>query len=321
MPSPNPGDVHINTALTNLSIAYKQDADAYIAEKVFPFVGVSKQSDSYYKYEKGCFFRDAAKLRAPATESAGGGFDLADDSYRCKKWSFHKDNDEDTEANADEVLNMEEDAADFVMETLLIRRERLFIQTYFGSGIWGTDETGTTNFVKWDDYATSDPGEDIKRGRMGILISTGRLPNRLVVGYKVHEALKTHPLIKTYFFGNNAQGTITKQMLATYFEVAEYCVSYALFTQDDASVADPTLELIAGNHALLVYAAPKPSKMLPSGGYIFGWKGLTGLNNIGVRTKKFYMDKEDATRIETDMCFDMKLVAADMGHMFLDAVD
>ena len=51
-----------------------QDQSAYIADKVFPVVGVKKQSDLYMKYDKGNWFRDEAQLRAPGTESEGSGW-------------------------------------------------------------------------------------------------------------------------------------------------------------------------------------------------------------------------------------------------------
>jgi hypothetical protein len=47
MPNPTQADLHVNVPLTNVSIAYIQKADAFIATKVFPKVPVSKQSDLY----------------------------------------------------------------------------------------------------------------------------------------------------------------------------------------------------------------------------------------------------------------------------------
>lgn len=319
MPSLSPKDVHVDVALTNISVAYKQDASVFIAEKVFPIVPVSKQSDKYYVYEKGAFFRDSARLRAPATESAGGGLKLGTDSYFCEKWAHHTDVDPDTEANADEVINMQADAAELNMQKLLIRRERLFVDNFMDSEIWGTDVTGGTNFEPWSNQASSDPLADIAAGRLAIMTASGHEPNKLVVGYAVHEALKVHPLVKEHYRYTGSD-SITVDMLARYFEVEEYLVSKAVYTEAAENSIDVSLQFIAGNHALLVYAAPRPSKMLPSGGYIFGWKGLTGLNDAGIRTKKFYMDKEDATRVECEMSLDMKLVAADMGYFFYNAI-
>ena len=55
---PSPGDVHVNTPLTNISIAYMQDATKFISQRVFPNIPVAKQSDRYYVYDRGEFNRD-----------------------------------------------------------------------------------------------------------------------------------------------------------------------------------------------------------------------------------------------------------------------
>ena len=47
MPMLTPSAVHIDQPLTNLTIAYVQDQNAFIADKVFPVVGVERQSDKY----------------------------------------------------------------------------------------------------------------------------------------------------------------------------------------------------------------------------------------------------------------------------------
>ena len=46
------------------------------AADAFPVVPVQKQGDLYWKYDKGDWFRGQAELRAPATESAGGGWEV-----------------------------------------------------------------------------------------------------------------------------------------------------------------------------------------------------------------------------------------------------
>ena len=40
-----PSSVHIDQPLTNLTLAYVQSQENFIADKVFPTVGVAKQSD------------------------------------------------------------------------------------------------------------------------------------------------------------------------------------------------------------------------------------------------------------------------------------
>jgi hypothetical protein len=316
MPQPTPRDVHIDAALTNVSVAYTQDASGFIADQVFPIVAVQKQSDKYWKYEKGAFFRDEARKRAPGTESAGSGYKLGTDSYYCEKWALHKDVDDDTVANQDSNIDCYRDAATFVMENLLIRRERLFVDEFLKTGVWGTDVVGNTNFAQWDDEATSDPAEDIKVARIKIMLNTGRRPNTLTVDVYTHEALKKHPLIQAKYGSPGATATITTTMLAAYFEVERYLIASSVYTASDETVAAPVMAFIAPKCALLSYSAPKASLMMPSAGYIFGWAGLTGLNNVGIRTKRFRMEKLESERIENTMALDMKLVAADCGYYF-----
>ena len=49
---PTRSDLHVNRPLTNMSIAYRQDATDLVADRVFPAVPVKKQSDRYIVYTK-----------------------------------------------------------------------------------------------------------------------------------------------------------------------------------------------------------------------------------------------------------------------------
>jgi hypothetical protein len=319
MPQPTPADVHIDAALTNVSVAYVQDASNFIADKVFPTIPVSKQSNKYWKYEKGAFMRDEAKRRAPGTESAGSGYKLGTDGYFCDQWAFHKDVDDNTLANSDDGIDPFRDAATFCMNSLLIRRERLFMDEFMKTGVWGTDDVGGVNFGQWDDEVSSDPAEDIKRARLKILMNTGYRPNTMVVDITTHEALCKHPLIQAKFAYSNA-ASITEGMLAAYFQVSKYLVSEAVFTLSDETVATPVMQFVAPKCCLLCYSVPTPSLLTPTAGYIMTWSGLTKLNNAGITTSRFRMQHLKSERVENEMSIDMKLVAADMGYFFSGTV-
>ena len=105
MPQPNINSVHVDAILTNISVAYLQNQDNFIADKVFPVIPVDKKSDKYFTYTKNDWFRDEAQRRAPGTESAGGGYNLSTGTYSADVWAFHKDVDDQTVANADAPLN------------------------------------------------------------------------------------------------------------------------------------------------------------------------------------------------------------------------
>ena len=64
MPQPSLNQVHVDAILTNISVAYMQKAENFIADKVFPAVPVDKKSNLFFKYNKNDWFRDEAKKRA-----------------------------------------------------------------------------------------------------------------------------------------------------------------------------------------------------------------------------------------------------------------
>ena len=60
MPQPTLQDVHVNRPLTNVSVAYLQEAAGveFVADKAFPAVPVENKSDLYYTYARADFNRD-----------------------------------------------------------------------------------------------------------------------------------------------------------------------------------------------------------------------------------------------------------------------
>ncbi len=319
--------MHANVPLTNISIAYIQNASDFVADKVFPIVPVDKQSNTYFTYNKNDWFRDEAKQRAPGTESAGSGYSVDNDSnYNCKTWAFHKDVPWDIRNNSDAPINMDRDATEFVSQRLLIRRERLFADSYFKTGVWGKDYTGVAaspganQFVQWSDYANSDPINNVKNARLYIKSITGFWPKNMLVGVEVFETLKQHPdIIDRYKY--TQAGVITADLIARVLEIDKLVVASAIYATN-AEGATEAYSFIHGKGALLTYTAPAPSLLAPSAGYIFAWKNLANniQNGFGVAIDKFPMRQLKADRVEGEIAIDPKLVAADCGAFFDQAV-
>jgi len=329
LPNPTATDVHQNAVLTNLSIAFMQDASEYIADRVFPRVPVQKQSDIYYTYDMDYWFRAEAQKRAPATESAGGGYKLNTDSYRCDVYAFHKDVADQERANADSVIQLDREGTEFVMGNLLLTREIDWATDNMTTGVWtgatgSTDITGvssapsTDEVVQWNDV-DSTPIEDVSEQATSIMEKTGKWPNTLVLGPKVFDRLKHHPDILDRI-KYTQRGVVTTEILAGLFEVDRIFVPRCIKVTTPEGRTSHTKSFIYGKSALLCYAAPAPGLRTPSAGYTFTWSGYTGLNNMGVKMKKFRMEELEADRIEGGMAYDMKVVAADLGAYFTSIV-
>lgn len=322
---PSLNSVHLDAALTNFSIAYMQDATNFVADKVFPVVPVDHKSDKYFTFSKDAFLRAGGRKVPFGQEAPRGGFNVSNDSYDVgTPWRWATDLTPDIKANADAGLNIDKAASDFVMNGLLIQREVQWGSSFFTTGVWGTDKVGATDFSQWDDDADSDPITDVSKGRSTIIQNTGYLPNTMVVGFNVHEALKKHPLILDRYKYTSSD-SITEAMLANLFEVDRYmvCKSVQVTTQEGATIST---NFIMGSHVLLTYAAPAPSLMAHSGGYTFVWSKLTGLNNLGVATFRTPMPwlgqtQTDVTeRIEAQYAYAHKLTGTDLGYFFQNAV-
>lgn len=317
MPQPSINSVHVDAILTNISVAYLQNQDNFIADKVFPVIPVDKKSDKFFTYTKNDWFRDEAQRRAGGTESAGGGYGLSTGSYSADVFAFHKDVDDQTLYNADAPLNPLREATEFVTRRLMLRKEIQWNTDFFAGSIWSNDYDGvsgtpTTNEVKqWSDYAASDPIDDIEDAKAGILGTTGMEPNTLVLGYDVFRALKNHPDIVDRIKYTSSQ-TITADMLAAMFDVPRVIISKAVKATNNEG-ATAAYAFTSGKKALLCYVAPTPGLLTPSAGYSFSWTGVSGGLGATVGTSQFRMESLKADRIEAEMAFDNKVIASDLG--------
>lgn len=327
---PISNQVHIDSALTNLSVAYMQSQDAFIADKVFPIVPVQKKSDRYFVYSKGDFFRDEAKLRAGGTESAGGDYDIDNTpSYFTNRYAFHKDVTDEDRANADTPLKPDEDAEQFVSQKLLIKREVVWSNNYFKAGVWGTNVGGVatgatpgTSFIKWSDYSASNPAKDVRYLKTLIAGNTGFDPNTLTLSYDVYNMLLDHPLVldRIKYTSAATPGKVAN-ILADLFDVSRVLVAKSVLNTANKGAKD-NINFTLQNGVLLSYSAPNPGIKVPSAGYVFAWTGLKGAGAYGNRICRIEAPLlgEGTERIEGEMCFDAKVVGSDLGAFMQNVI-
>lgn len=324
MAQPTQSAVHIDAILTNISVAYMQQATNFVATKVFPLVPVDKQSNKFFKYTKNDWFRDEAQVRADATESAGGGYNLSTDSYAAQVWAFHKDVGDQTRANADSPINLDREAAEFVTSRILLRQEIDWQSTFFTTSVWGQDYTGvagspsTNEFKQWSDYANSDPLEDIEAGKEKILSTTGFEPNTLVLGYQAFRKLKNHPdLVDRIKY--TSSNVITEEMMARMFQVDRVLVTKSVKATNNEGASE-AYSFVHGKSAMLCYSAPNAGLLQPSAGYTFGWTGVSGGLGTTLGTSRFRMESLKSERIEAEAAWDHKVIASDLGVFFSTCV-
>ena len=176
---PDRAKTHIDQALTNISVAYIQEENAFIADKVFPIVPVQRQSDLYFIYDKETFFLDEAAERGNGEESKGGDYNVEQsEPYFCRVYAYHKDLTDRDRLNMDNPLHADRDAAKFVTQKLLLKRERDFVNTFLTEEKWAKDVEGVESnpvgdqCIKWN-KPLSNIIADIRKYKREMLENTG----------------------------------------------------------------------------------------------------------------------------------------------------
>jgi hypothetical protein len=307
----------VNAPLTNISVAFIQDQSEFIADRVFPAVPVTKQSDRYYVYDKANWFRAKAMVRAPASESAGSGFTIdSTPTYFADVYAFHKDVDDDVRANADTAINVDTDATTFVTRDLVLKKELTWAARYFAATTWTGSTTGTdvTPSILWN-AGGSTPIEDMREQLRSVQRKTGFRANKIAMGSIVWDVLQDHPdFLERIKYTQVA--IVTTGLLASVLGVDEVLVGGAV--QNIAiEGASNDLQFVFGNDVLIVYAPPTPGLLTPTGGYTFMWTGRVGGS---MRIMRIRAELLKADRIEGEMAYDQKLVAAEMGAFLLNVI-
>ena len=325
MPLLTPSAVHIDQPLSNLTLAYVQEQTNFVADKVFPVVGVQRQSDKYYIYDRANMNRsgDVKKL-APRTEVNRIGMAVSNSAYYADVYGIGMDFDEQTIANEDAMLEIRAAGAQTLINRVLIEREEQFASTFFNAGVWTTDVTPAN---LWSDYTNSTPISDVTNGsRTMQLTSGGFKPNTMVVGKEVRDILVNHPDILARLNGGstiNNPALITDGKLAEIFGVENFFVMEAVKNGAVEGLAEANA-FIGGKNALLVHTPRASGLMTPAAGLTFAWNNIPNVNNLGITVESFSDDalkrQQVAEHIQVKMAYDMKVVGADLGYFFAAVV-
>ncbi len=342
---PDINNVHIDTVLSDLSIDFLNESEGFVAGEVFPAIPVRHKSNEFRTYDRTDRLRDGVKEHAPGTETAGGGWKYGQGDYRCKTYGYHVDLDDETVDNADDVLQLETEAAEFNAEKALINRELQFAGTYFKKGVWSHEYTGNdsaeslgastegtireSTTPKWSRHGKGDdtdshPFTHMEDERLRQKLLTGRNPNTILMTRDVFNVLKNHPDYLDRLTGaENYESTVlTQRQLAGIFEVERLLIADAVYsnTAESINVKDHKTIQLQGNEFIngqgkcwLGYVNSRPSVRTVSAGLIFEWTGFRHNRANGMGSRRFRLEGISSERIELKMSYGMERVAADCG--------
>jgi hypothetical protein len=338
------GDVYVNRLLTNYSAAYRQDPAACVHDQVFPVVPVEQPSGLYFKWPKETFMTAAGMMRAPGTESVGTGLALKQGNYFTHRWSLHVDLPAEIYDAQDASIDIERAATEQLMESMRLRRERLWLNTYLRTGVWnglGATASGVTTYYDFNpsvgsglgapgsggtaaqfgygnghwNAANSLPINDLASLRLAGRTGTGKIFNTFVATADVDVVLRNHPsFIDRIKYGssNSDPADVTDKAIAALLGVKKYLVAGAIANTAQENLAT-AFSFMVSNSGLLCYVPDSVSLMSAAPGLIFSWNKFTGSSGAGTRVQQFPLKQIDSVRIEADMYFDMNQTSNDLG--------
>jgi len=316
-----------------MAIAWAQDQSNFIADKVFPTVPVLKESDLFAIYKKGAFFRDELKPRPLGGRPAQIGYEVEHGRYHCTEWSAEHPIDDRVRANADQPLDPDLASMRLLTGQALIRREKLWVNQFFKTGVWSFDWTGKAKATakeeeekRWFAFFDAEenptnPIEFFDQRRIDIASKTGRKPNTIVLGVDAFRVIKNHPAVIDRI-KYTQRGIVTEQILAELFDVKQVLVPFGVINSAAEGLTDSIDFLVGRKSALMVYAAPNPSIEEPSGGYTFAYTGLIpGLTNaFGGVIERGREALAHSDIIQIRAAYDVQITAADLGEYFSECV-
>lgn len=333
---PTVRDGHVDVLLTNISVAYMQDAKNFIADQVFPVVPVEHASDLYLKYNKSEFFRDNVQARPYGGESAVIGFDVSTATYYCEEQAVSAMLDDRERANATPPYDPERGKVMLLTANQLVHRDIDWARKYFTTSVWtggtglnsgaagadytgsATSNTGSNGFLQFD-QAASTPVELVDQVKEQVVSVTGYMPNVIVMGARVFRALKNHPEVLDRI-KYTQRGLVTEELLAALLGVDKVLVPRAIKNTAKEGATDSMSFIHSPTSMLLAYAAGSPGLEQASAGYIFSWTGLLGDAAFNSGVWRGRDERKHSDWFEVRMAYDAEVVASDVAVFFTGVV-
>ncbi|MBI3737205.1 hypothetical protein HY256_11935 [Candidatus Sumerlaeota bacterium] len=312
---PQVNEVHIDAALTNLSVAYRNPA--YISDLLAPVVAVRKQFDRYYIYDaERENFRAANDRRAPGAEANEVDFALSNDTYSCDDHALVGVIPDEERDNADPPIQPNIDRTEALRDRIDLNKEIELAAMVTDTSIITQSETLAGN-DQWSDYVNSDPIKAVEE-KKGIVIESAQvMPNTLVLSYEVYSKVRLHPAVV-----DRAQlattGLVGPETLARIFDVEQVLVPRALKNTAAAGQA-PAMEFVWGKDALLCYVPRRAALKQTALAYTFQWGGAPG--SLGGHIVEMWReDRRKADVIRVQRYYDQKIIAAGAAYLWKAAV-
>jgi hypothetical protein len=303
--------VHIDAALTNLSVAYP--SGNLISQRLFPDLPVLKKSDKYYLLDASRrSISPTNTLRQPGTAAAETDFDVTTDTYTCDGHALAGVVPDEERENADPAIQPEVDKTEFITAQVMISQE-IEAKTALDASLTGAKTS--TPAGTWDNHVTGDPFADVTVAINAIEDATGLTPNVMALDAKVFRALTRHPDIIDrikYTGTGDSPAIVSAKTIAELFQLEEVIIARA-FKNIAVENQTASISRIWGSDVYLGYRAARAGLKVATLGLRFCWAPFSGSVN-GWMVSKARDEKRHADWIEIQKYYQQKIVMAGAGY-------
>lgn len=329
---PNMSQIHTNAALNNLAIGFRNQM--FVGDRVFPHVPVGKQSDYFYKFLKGAWFRNEAGPRGPGSRAPRSGYQISPDTYSCIERAMSHPIPIENINNADVALRPWATGIRFAMNAVMLTKEALIAALCCTASNWTSSNDAEGGWASG--AVTNTFIVDVLTAKEAIRKLIGTYPNCMVLDAATFNEIKQTDDVLDRIKYTGTQGKpadVTAQTLAALFELDEVLIGGAIRSSAEEIMAGTDFTAVnlwetnaTKGSAFLYYRTPAPALDEPNAGYIFEWKGGAGQESRRVsgdvyrEVRYWWEDPEKQFVVEAAETFDAKVTGADAGYLFYDTI-
>lgn len=322
---PSTGQAHIDQALTQISVMYRNNA--FVASQVFPVAPVSKRSDKYFLFRKEDFLSASptmasgapASLRRPGTEAAEIDYALSASTFFAEEYAYRGLVTDAESASSDSPLQPDVDQTIQLTERLMLDNEVAVAGIACKRGNFPAAHkvalTGGGTGTSWAQYtsANSNPFSDIKNGKLAVIKGVAREANAMLLSVDTARVLADHPSVKDLvkYVHQDALTMSGLPKVLRGMDVIEGSAQRNTAAEGAAYSGGNVWQADDGTAvALIFYRNATPSIRSVSFGYTFEAPDeATGARGYAVR--RWRDEKRKGTLIEASFLRDWRLVAVD----------
>ena len=308
---PQLNTVHIDAALTNLSIQYQPTG--YIADQVMPILKVKNESDKFFKWDRGTSLRVPESKRADGAESNKVLYKVTTDSYQCEEYALNTDVTDRQLKNADKILNLRANKMKMTKNLITLDREKRVDSLLTTTGNYDSAVRVTlagTNQWNNDSFAGSIE-LDIDTGKEAVRALIGFEPNMIIIPAAIAKVMKRDDAIRELIKYTQSNLLINGDLPPSIWNMKVLIPTAINITSIEGHATTTTAD-VWGDDVILTYVPAGGSIDTPAHAYTFRSRNF--------RTKAGREEKRGTEVIEVSMIDDEKITSDISGYLITNAI-